>query len=85
MSKKLKRNEKIVFVEVKTLQSKLLRPEENVTPAKQKRIIRSCQLYLETNDYSVDTDWQIDVIGILLDKETGKAKIEHIEQAVYFN
>lgn len=76
---------KIVFIEVKTTQSKLLRPEENVTPAKQKILIRSCQLYLSSNNYSLDTDWQIDVIGILLDRKTGKAKVEHIERAVYFD
>lgn len=75
---------KIVFVEVKTLQAKSLRPEESVTFAKQKRLIRSCQVYLSHNNYNFDTDWQIDVIGILLDKKRNKAQVKHIKQAVYF-
>lgn len=80
----LKSDKKVVFVEVKTLQTKSLRPEDNITGSKRKQLIKSCQLYLSHNSYPIDTDWQIDVIGILLDKTSGKAKINHIEQAVYF-
>lgn len=77
-------DKKIVFVEVKTLQPSSLRPEDNITPAKQRKLIRSCQLYLSQKSYSNNTNWQIDVIAILLDKRTGKANVEHLEQAVYF-
>ena len=74
----------IIFVEVKTLRPGSIRPEENVTPSKQRKLIRSCQLYLSQKNYSNNTDWQIDVIAILLDKNTGKTTVEHIEQAVYY-
>ena len=73
----------IVFIEVKTLQLGGLRPEDNMTPSKQRKLIRSCKLYLSYKKYSNNTDWQIDVIAILLDKNTGKATVEHLEQAVY--
>lgn len=77
---------KIIFIEVKTLQSSGgLRPEDNVTRAKQKKLIRSCQLYISQKRLPINTDWQIDVVGVLLDKKSGKAKIEHIKQAIYFN
>jgi putative endonuclease len=74
---------RLVFVEVKTLQTEAFRPEENVTPWKQKRLIRSCELYLSSKGFDLDSDWQIDVIAILLNKYSGKAIIRHIEQAVY--
>ena len=77
-------DDKIVFVEVKTTRSRSIRPEDNVTYAKQKKLIRTCRMYLEENRYSQDIDWQIDVIAILLDSRTNKAIITHIEQAVYF-
>ncbi len=77
--------EKIVFVEVKTMSSNIMRPEEQVTYSKQKRLMRSCQLYLSHKKLPNNIDWQIDVIGIILDKNTGRAKIEHIEKAVYFS
>ncbi len=75
----------IVFVEVKTLvdHKNGLRPEENVTPDKQKKLIRCCRLYLGKNRIDLDTDWQIDVVSIKLDRENKKAKVRHIQNAVY--
>src|SRR3989338_7417634 len=66
---------KVVFVEVKTLQTEAFRPEENVTPGKQKRLIRTCELYLSSKGIDLDTEWQIDVIAILLDRYRGKASV----------
>ena len=74
---------KVVFVEVKTMSSEAFRPEENVTPGKQKRLIRTCELYLSSKGADLDSDWQIDVIAILLDKYKSRAVVRHIEQAVY--
>lgn len=82
--RKNSRDKTIVFVEVKTLHAGPLRPEDNITPAKMRKVIRSCQLYLAAKNYNPnETDWQIDTIGIVVDKQAGKAKIEHLEQAIY--
>ncbi len=76
---------KIVFVEVKTLTPNKtgLNPEENVTFFKQKKLIRTCKLFLATNKIDLDSDWQIDVVSIFLDPEKKKAKIRHTQNAVY--
>lgn len=75
---------KLVFVEVKTLKPGHLNPEENVTPAKQKKLIRTCQLYMSYNNLDLDSDWQIDVVAITLNRQWGKAKINHFENAVFY-
>lgn len=76
---------KIVFVEVKTLTPNKtdLNPEENVTFFKQKKLIRTCKLFLATNRIDLDSDWQIDVVSIFLDPEKKKATIRHTQNAVY--
>lgn len=76
--------DQIIFVEVKTLKSENLNPEDNVTQSKQKKLIRTCELYLVDKKFDPDVDWQIDVIAIKLDKATNKADINHIENAVYY-
>jgi putative endonuclease len=77
--------DKIVFVEVKTLKGGNLNPEDNVTLSKQKKLIRTCELYLADKKFGPDTDWQIDVVAIRLDRGTNKADINHIENAVYYS
>ncbi|MEK7078094.1 MAG: YraN family protein [Patescibacteria group bacterium] len=76
---------KIVFVEVKTLTPNKtgLNPEENVTFFKQKKLIRTCKLFLATNRIDLDSEWQIDVVSIFLDPEKKKARIRHTQNAVY--
>ena len=78
-------DDKIVFIEVKTLKSGNLNPEDNVTLSKQKKLIRTCELYLAEKNFNMDTDWQIDVVAITLDRSTNKATINHIENAVYYS
>ncbi len=74
----------MVFVEVKTLQPGDLMPEDNITPAKMRKLIRSCHLYLAVKNYNLDTtDWQIDTVGIVVDKEARRAKVTHLKQAIY--
>ena len=74
---------KIVFVEVKSInKNSMLRPEENMTANKQRRLINVCKLYLAEKNLDLDSDWQIDVLGIVLDKENKKAKIRHIRNAL---
>ena len=80
---KRQKSGKLVFIEVKTLRSSVLRPEENVTVAKQRKLIRTCELYLEEKHINLESDWQIDVLAIILSNINSPPVIRHIEQAVY--
>lgn len=75
---------KIIFVEVKTLKNVFgLKPEDNLTYFKQKKLIRTCQLYISEKNIDQDTDWQIDAVLIEIDSVSKKARIKHIESAIY--
>ena len=77
------------FIEVKTRtvnsSKKYGLPQEAVTIHKQKRLIKTALFYLLENKYSDDTFWQIDVIAIIIDKNRGTAKINHIKNAVDYD
>lgn len=80
-----KKGERIIFVEVKALKSGDLNPEDNVTLSKQRKLIRTCELYMASHHFDPDTDWQIDVVAIKIDMATKKASVNHIENAVYYS
>ena len=71
----------LVFVEVKTLKQGALEPEENMTHAKIKKLIRACEIYLSAHNLDLDSNWQIDVVAITLNSATHKAQIAHYENA----
>lgn len=75
---------KLYFVEVKTVSHEMrgYRPEENVHPAKLKRLHRALQTYLLDHKVSEATDWQIDVACVYLDFSTRKAKVEMLENVI---
>ena len=77
-------NRKIVFVEVKTMANKNIRPEENITAQKQKKLIRTCQLYLLEKRIDPNLDWQIDTVGIVIDKNNHTASVDHMENAIFY-
>lgn len=73
----------IVFTEVKTQRKQnkyFVKPEENITPFKQKQLIKSAKAYLAFKKW-LDKNWQIDVVAVELD-ERGTCDIRHIENAV---
>ena len=73
----------IVFVEVKTQNKNnrfFIRPEENITPFKQRQLIKSAKAYLAFKR-QLDKNWQIDVVAVELG-EDGRNDIRHIESAV---
>ena len=81
-----KKDRTIVFVEVKTRKDALesdLYPERNVDWRKQQKLIRTAEYYLIKNNYSDDTSWQIDVIGVELDTVTRRANLRHLKNAVH--
>jgi putative endonuclease len=80
-----KKQDVIVFVEVKTLKENYLQdfsPEMKVNYQKQRKIIKTAQSYVLAKKLFSETKWQIDVISIIVDFEKRKAKIKHFENAI---
>ncbi len=82
---------KLYFVEVKSVSRDTslgegsrvtYRPEENVHPAKLKRLHRAIQTYLLDRRVPEDTDWQIDVACVYLDLATRKAHVDILENVI---
>ncbi len=55
------------------------RPEEHMTPEKLKRLGHIVQTYLGEKHVSSETNWQFDVLTVLIDRESKKAKVEFLE------
>lgn len=73
----------ISFIEVKTQGSEsAFLPEDKVDYKKRKKLIKMGQIWLSEKKIPLDSNWQIDVISILIDRETKKAKIRHFKNAV---
>src|SRR3989344_2927065 len=67
----------LVFVEVKSVSHvTAYRPEENVHPAKLKRLHRAIQTYLLDHKVSESTMLQIDIACVYLDFPTRRARVE---------
>jgi putative endonuclease len=88
-----KKDEWVHFVEVKTVSRENLkdirnemtdsfRPEDNVHPWKLKRLSRAIQVYLSENDLGDETDWQFDVVTVLLDEKDKIAKVNMMEDII---
>ncbi len=58
------------------------RPEENVHPAKLRRLHRAVQTYLLDRKVPEDKPWRIDVACVYLDFSTRRAKVEVIENVI---
>ena len=80
------------FVEVKAVSRESLpdvsremdyRPEEMVTPDKLKKVARTANLYMENKRDK--REFQIDVVGVIMDTTTKKARCRLIEQALEDN
>ena len=70
-------------MEVKTLKREgWLSPEDNFTSSKQKRLIRTCKLYMAEKNANLDDEWQVDVIAINLKDDCRKADIRHFENTI---
>ena len=84
------REGKLVFVEVKSvsritsggLSRETLRPEENMHPAKLKRLHRAVQTYLLERRVPEAREWQIDLACVYIDFASRKARVEVLENIV---
>ena len=72
----------ISFVEVKSVSRENFRPEENMHPAKIKRLHRVVQTYLLDRKVPESKKWQIDLACVFLDFSTKRARVEMIENII---
>jgi len=86
-----KKSKKLHFIEVKTVSRENLetvshetgyRPEENVHPAKLKRMSRVIQSYLLEKNINENEEWKFDVVIVYLDLENKKARLKLLEDLV---
>jgi putative endonuclease len=78
------------FVEVKAVSRESLpdisrenggyRPEEQVHPAKLRKVARTAEMYM--NEKGDQRDYQIDVVGVFLDMKNRKARCRLFEQVM---
>ena len=73
----------LIFIEVKSVSRATgLRPEENMHPAKLKRLHRTIQTYLLDHKVPESMEWRIDIACVYLDFSTRKAKVEMLENII---
>lgn len=71
-----KDGECIVFVEVRTVRSGGILPEESITLTKQRRVAALAQRYLQ--EYAPEAvDWRADVVAIEIGRDGRVARLEH--------
>ena len=86
------RKGKLSFVEVKSVTREThggklshetwVRPEENMHPAKLKRLHRAVQTYLLDHKVPEAREWQIDLVCVYLDFGTHRARVELFENII---
>lgn len=76
----------ISFVEVKTSKKygnnenfNEIKPEQRVDNKKQRKIAKLAEIWLNKNKVPLNSKWQIDIVGVVVDFETRKARISHFE------
>lgn len=74
------KEDNIVFVEVKCRQGKAdeMVPEENVTSAKIRKIIKAANYFLAKNNL-IGCNWRIDLVAVIFDFSIRKLSIRHIK------
>lgn len=77
------KDQKIVFVEVKTRKNLSFGvPEESFTSKKVQSLVKCAEQYAEENGLVLD-DWQIDLVAIELNKNNSLKRIEHFADALW--
>lgn len=72
----------LVFVEVRTRRGDQWgTPEESVTKAKQAKLLRVAESYLDEHA-AWDVDWRIDVVAIDVDERGGVRRLDVVRNAV---
>jgi putative endonuclease len=71
----------LVFVEVRTVRTRLVSPEESVNARKQRQIANLAMRYLQQHDQT-ETDWRADVVAVEMGPNGSVKRIDHIMNAV---
>lgn len=82
------KNDILHFIEVKSVQLKYVsyetyNPAENLTKSKYAKILKTTNVYLDENSVSHETKWQIDLYCVFINRDSGKHKINRIENIVF--
>ena len=81
--KLFKNDQTVHFVEVKALISNDKSfPEDRVDFKKQRKLKQLAQIWLQKNKFKENHPYQIDVIGILIDQKSRKAKLHYFQNVV---
>ena len=73
--------ERLAFIEVRTRRGRSYgTPEESVTPAKQAKLMKLAQIYMQEHP-ELECDWRIDVVAVELQR-TSPLRINLIRNAV---
>ncbi len=82
----------LYFIEVKSVSREPLpakgsrvtgyRPEENVHPAKLKRLHRAIQTYLIDHKVPESVEWRLDIACVYLDFSARRARVEMLENVI---
>ena len=78
-------NDKTIhFVEVKTIidNNRGVFPEEHVDARKQRKLNQLSQIWLQKHNYPQDFPYQIDVVGILVEKNGEETKLNYFPNAI---
>ena len=81
-----RKDNRLIFFEVKTrdmFHVEHFLPEQAVNHSKQVKLKKICHTYLSDKKYPINQEWQIDIISIAIDKDKLKARVNHIENAVW--
>lgn len=88
----LKKNQKVHFIEVKTVSCETAslrtqpvshgtyRPEDNVHRGKLRKLLNTIQVWLSVHKY--EGDWQLDIAAVYLDIEAKKASVRMTENVI---
>lgn len=79
-----KHKETIHFVEVKTIiaNDNGFFPEEHVNYKKERKLCHMAQIWLQKNNLEQDIAYQIDIVGILVNRATRIAKLHYFSNAI---
>lgn len=75
-----RKDKTIIFCEVKTLSSENgFSPEQRIDFRKKDTIAKTAEIWLDEQGKEHNIRWQIDVLAIILDFNSRKAKVRHFE------
>ena len=79
-----KKKKTIFFIEVKTItkNSEFGSPFDKIDDYKIKKLLQCAELFLIENKYPEEQDWQIDVIGVIIDNQKNNVKLKRLKDVV---